>query len=542
MKRDRRPTGRDIIQSIAKRRNVANHSLLIGAVLTLGCDNQKPIDDRPNVLFISIDDLRPALGVYDDPIAITPNIDHLASEGITFRQAFCQAAVSAPSRASLMTGLRPDSTRVWHLGDEFRIIHPDAVTMPQYFSGSGYYTVNIGKIFHNYMPDSISWDEPDLRPVQYLREEWLKRDGETFYISEEVNRSQAIKRDSLLKLQPVRYADGWNTGPAWEAADVHDTMYYDGAQTELAKRTLTRLSKMNQPFFMGLGYFRPHLPFAVPKRYWDMYYPDEMPLATNQQIPDGAPIYSMNSMYELRGYDGFKHIGHPASGYKMPEDTARILRQGYYASVSYVDALIGDLIAHMKKLGIYDNTIIVIWGDHGWKLGDHNSWGKMTNYNVDLKVPVIIRAPDQNKRGVQTNAMIELVDLLPSLCELAGIEIPGYLQGTSVVPLMENPDREWKTGVFSQFHRRPQESADGHRYMGYSLNTNKYHYIEWYAWDNITGTKGEFKSTELYDLEKDPYETVNIAGTWEMKEIINGLSAQLEAGWRRALPVHGEKE
>jgi iduronate 2-sulfatase len=238
---------------------------------------------------------------------------------------------------------------------------------------------------------------------------------------------------------------------------------------------------MNQPFFMGLGYFRPHLPFAVPKRYWDMYYPDEMPLATNQQIPDGAPIYSMNSMYELRGYDGFKHIGHPASGYKMPEDTARILRQGYYASVSYVDALIGDLIAHMKKLGIYDNTIIVIWGDHGWKLGDHNSWGKMTNYNVDLKVPVIIRAPDQNKRGVQTNAMIELVDLLPSLCELAGIEIPGYLQGTSVVPLMENPDREWKTGVFSQFHRRPQESADGHRYMGYSLNTNKYHYIEWYA-------------------------------------------------------------
>ncbi len=138
--------------------------------------------------------------------------------------------------------------------------------------------------------------------------------------------------------------------------------------------------------------------------------------------------------------------------------------------------------------------------------------------------------------------MIELVDLLPSLCELAGIEIPGYLQGTSVVPLMENPDREWKTGVFSQFHRRPQESADGHRYMGYSLNTNKYHYIEWYAWDNITGTKGEFKSTELYDLEKDPYETVNIAGTWEMKEIINGLSAQLEAGWRRALPVHGEKE
>lgn len=181
----------------------------------IGCKNTPEEEPtRPNILFISIDDLRPCLGAYGDSTVISPNIDQLAAEGMTFRQTFSQVAVCAPSRASLMTGLRPDSTRVWHLGDKFREINPNSVTMPQYFAKYGYYTVNLGKIFHNYMPDSVSWDEPDLRPSRYLRPDWLKRDGETFYISEEVNRSQAIKRDSLLKLRPERYADGWNTGPA----------------------------------------------------------------------------------------------------------------------------------------------------------------------------------------------------------------------------------------------------------------------------------------------------------------------------------------
>ncbi len=515
-------------------------SLIIGLAITFACSEEEKETTKPNVLFISIDDLRPALGVYGDTIAITPNFDQLAAEGITFRQAFCQAAVCAPSRASLMTGVRPDSTRVWHLGDKFREINPDAVTMPQYFSKFGYHTVNIGKIFHNYMPDSISWDEPDLRPARYLRKDWLMRDGETFYISEEVNRSQAIKRDSLLKLRPVRYADGWNTGPAWEAADVHDTMYYDGAQTELAKRTLTRLSKLDQPFYFGMGYFRPHLPFTAPKKYWDLYDPLKIPLANNPEIPKDAPIFSMNSMYELRGYDGFHHIGHPTSSYQMNADTVRILRQGYYASVSYVDALLGELVSHLKTLGIYENTIIVVWGDHGWKLGDHNSWGKMTNYNIDLNVPIIIRAPRQKKRGAQTDALVELVDLFPSLCELAGIDVPPYMQGRSFVPLIENPELPWKSAAFSQFHRRPRVSADGQRYMGYSINTEKYHYIEWYSWDHQSGTRGEFKGIELYDRDKDPYETLNLAKMEELDEVKKALSNQLAEGWREAMPEFNE--
>lgn len=513
-------------------------SLLITCLVgffILGC-SEPEAQLKPNVLFISIDDLRPALGAYDDSVAITPNLDRFAGEGMTFRQAFCQAAVCAPSRASLMTGLRPDSTRVWHLGDKFREINPETVTMPQHFSKFGYRTVNIGKIFHNYMPDSISWDEPDLRPAQYVRPEWLGRDGETFYISEEVNKSQAIKRDSLLKLRPIRYADGWNTGPAWEAADVHDTLYYDGAQTELAKKTLTRLANADEPFYMGLGYFRPHLPFAVPKKYWDMYDRDQIPLAPNPDLTEGAPLFAMNSMYELRHYDGFNGIGHPTSAYRMSEDTARTLKHGYYASVSYVDALFGNLVKHLKELGIYENTIIVVWGDHGWKLGDHNSWGKMTNYNIDLQVPITIRYPGQELRGSETYALTELVDLFPSICELAGIDVPDYMQGTSFVPLLDNPELSWKKAAFSQFHRRPRVAADGGRYMGYSMNTAKHHYAEWYTWDHTTGTKGEFVSAELYDRLADPHEKVNVAGMEENSAMVQKLSTQLADGWQNARP------
>ena len=511
--------------------------LILSLLITFSCTNQKDkISKKPNILFVSIDDLRPTLGVYGDPIAITPNIDKLAGEGATFRNTFCQSAVCAPSRASLMTGLRPDSTRVWHLGNKFRKINPATVTMPQHFSKFGYHTVNIGKMFHNYMPDSISWDEPDLRPARYLRPEWLGRDGETFYISEAVQKSQVIKRDSLLKLRPIRYADGWNTGPAWEAADVHDSLYYDGSQNELTKKTLSRLAKMNQPFYMGLGFFRPHLPFVAPKKYWDMYQREHIPLANNSELSADAPLFSMNSMYELRHYDGFGHIGHPASSFRMNEDTARILKHGYYASVSYVDALLGDLITHMKELKIYENTIIIVWGDHGWKLGEHNSWGKMTNYNIDLQVPMIIRYPNQEKRGVQTFGITELVDMFPTLCELADVEIPNYMQGSSLIPLLKNPDLPWKKAAFSQFHRRPKVSADGKRYMGYSLNTATHHYIEWYYWNHKTGTKGEYVTAELYHRKNDPDEKKNISQEEENINLVKTLSKQLAEGWEAARP------
>ncbi len=512
--------------------------LTLSLTLILGCKNSqlKEISKKPNVLFISIDDLGPNLGVYDNEHIVSPNIDEFAKNGMTFRNTYCQAAVCAPSRASLMSGLRPDSTRVWHLGDKFRNIHPNMVTMPMHFNRNGYYTVCIGKIFHNYMPDSISWDEPDLRPSQYLKPEWLKRDGETFYVNKETQRKQKNKRDYLVSKRPNYYADGWNNGPAWEMEDVHDTLYFDGAQTELAKRTLTRLSKNEQPFFMALGYFRPHLPFAVPKKYWDYYHKDSLPLARNPFTPKLSPVMTMNSMYELRGYDGFSKIKHPTQ-HVMNEDTARMLKQGYYASVSYIDAQMGKVIQHLKDIGVYNNTIIILWGDHGWKLGEHNGWCKQTNYNIDIHVPMIICSPNQPNKGKQTFQITELIDMFPSLCELAGIETPIYLQGTSFVPLLNNPERDWKKAAFSQFHRRPKVTPDGKRYMGYSIKTKDHHYVEWYYWNASEGKRGKFVVSELFDSKKDPDENLNIANNKENAAIIKRLSKQLEEGWKKALPV-----
>ncbi|MFY0644645.1 MAG: sulfatase [Bacteroidia bacterium] len=506
------------------------------AILLFACQNKKVEERKPyNVLFVSIDDLGPNLGVYNNEYIHSPVLDSFASQSTTFMQAFCQAAVCAPSRASLMTAIRPDSSHVWHLGDKFREINPDAVTMPQWFSKHGYYTVCIGKIFHNYMPDSSSWDEPDLRPAPYLKPEWLKRDGETFYVNEETQRKQKIKRDSVIALRPGYYADGWNNGPAWEWEDVHDSLYFDGAQTELALKTLDRLAQKNQPFYMALGYFRPHLPFAVPKKYWDLYDRNEIPLASNPYLPKASPVMAMNSMYELRGYDGFSHIKHP-SEFQMNEDTARILKQGYYASVSYVDAQFGKVLQRLKELGLDKNTIIVVWGDHGWKLGEHNGWCKQTNYNIDIHVPLIVYSPGEQNRGSKTDGITELIDMFPSLCELADIPAPSYAQGSSFVPLLTEPNKKWKTAAFSQFHRRPKVSADGKRYMGYSIRTDQYHYIEWYYWNHETKIKGELAATELYWLPEDPDENENVSNQEKYAEVKIELHEQLTKGWRNARP------
>ncbi len=514
--------------------------LLSLLICTFSC-NQKQVETttetkkKYNVLFVSIDDLGPHLGAYDNQHIVSPNLDAFAKTGTTFRNTYCQAAVCAPSRASLMSGLRPDSTQVWHLGDKFRSLHPNMITMPMHFKSHGYHTVCIGKIFHNYMPDSMSWDEPDLRPIQFNKPEWVGRDGETFYVNKETQRRQKIKRDSVVKLRPNYYADGWNNGPAWENEDVHDTLYYDGAQTELAKRTLTRLAKSDEPFYMALGYFRPHLPFAVPKKYWDLYDRDSIPVARNPYVPENSPIMSMNLMYELRGYDGFSTLQHPTKNV-MNTDTARILKHGYYASVSYVDAQFGKIIQHLKDLDLYDNTIIIVWGDHGWKLGEHNGWCKQTNYDIDVHVPMMVHKPDQTKPGEQTFEITELIDMYPSLCELAGIPTPEYMQGLSFVPLMENPQLPWKKAAFSQFHRRPKVTPDGNRYMGYSLKTKTHHYIEWYYWDHVTGERGDFVVSELYDSVSDPDENKNIAMLSENEALVDALSEQLAAGWKSALP------
>lgn len=498
------------------------------ALLLASCN--KP-QEHPNILFISIDDLRPELGCYGNDFVKTPNIDLFASDGLLFNRAYCQSAVCAPSRASLMLGLRPDSTRVWHLGDQFRKINPDAVTMPQYFHKYGYYTVSIGKIFHNYMPDSVSWDEPDLRPYPFAEPENLLRDGETFYVNSENQEVQMTRRDSMLAIRKITYADGWNCGPVIEIGEGADNEYIDGSQTDLAIETINRLKDKDKPFFLALGYYRPHLPFNAPKKYWDLYNRDEIPMPPNPRRPEGSPDFTMNSMYELRAYAGTNKKAHPVDA-TIGEDTTRLLKHGYLASVSYVDACVGKLFSAMKEMGVYENTVIIMWGDHGWKLGDLGSWGKMTNYEIDTRVPLLIKTQNERRKTKderrKTNALVELVDIFPSLCELAGIPVEDYLQGTSFVPLIEQPELEWKEAAYSQFHRRPKVAHDGGRYMGYSVRTMDFHYIQWHTWDDKLKTSGKQVAAELYDHRIDPHETLNRLDDTDYNDDIEQLKLYLE--------------
>jgi arylsulfatase A-like enzyme len=493
---------------------------------------------KPNVIFISFDDLRPELGCYGNNEILTPNLDRLADQGVAFLNTYCQVAVCQPSRASYMTGLRPDSIRSWHLGDHHRGAIPDIKTMPQYFKEFGYHTVSIGKIFHNHVPDSISFDEPDLRPEKYKTADMIDRDAESFHYDDEITARQIEIRAEMIRSRPgvKLYADGWGYGTSVESFDAPESEFYDGAQTDLALETIARLKEREEPFYLAIGYYRPHLPFVAPEKYWNLYNRDSISPATNNYTPIYAPGFAMNSMYELGNcYDMEGIVKHPLVG-TLPDSIGRILKHGYYASVSFVDACFGKLMDGLEEMGISDNTIVVIIGDHGWKLGEHGSWGKMTNYENDTRVPLIIRAPGIKGKGRRSERLTELVDVFPTLCELAGIKVPDYLQGTSMVPLLDDPDRAWKSAIFSQFHRRPIESIDGQRYMGYAIRTDRYHYIDWYFWDNENKVPLDHVASELYDHKNDPKENVNIVSDPENVRLVEELRKKLKAGWRFARP------
>ncbi len=492
-----------------------------------------PSKEQPNILFVIVDDLRPELGCYDNREIKTPHFDTFAEAAMVFKRAYCQNAACAPSRASVMLGKRPASTGVLNLSGKFRQINPDAVTLPQHFHKFGYYTVSLGKIFHNHMHDPVSFDEPDLRPAEYRTPEMIDRDPESFYYDDELNEELAQVRAERLKKNPNAYAGGWAYGRSTENSEAPDNAFYDGAQTDLALETLERLKAQNQPFFMALGYYRPHLPFVAPKKYWDLYDREELSLATNPYLPKDSPSMAMNAAYELKACYDLEYVKHPAVS-QLSEDTARLLKHGYYASVSYVDACFGKLIQGLQDLGLDKNTIVVAWGDHGWKLGEHGSWCKQTNYNIDTRVPLFIYDPRNPSSAGDCESLVELVDLFPTLCDLAGIEIPDYMEGMSLKPLLENPEQELKSAAFSHYHQRPKNTLDGKQYMGYSMVTAKYHYVEWYYWDDEGKAAGDFAARELYNNQLDPDENVNISELPENAEIIQALSEKLKAGWQAA--------
>jgi iduronate 2-sulfatase len=485
---------------------------------------------RPNVLFIAVDDLRPTLGAYGDPIVKTPNIDRLARSGAVFLDAHAQQALCNPSRASLMTGLRPDSIRVWDLETDFRRTTPDVVTLPQYFMRHGYHAVSVGKIYHNVIPDSASWSEPEYKVPSF------PYDPDAVYHSHENVAIQEVRRAELVRAG--RQAEAVDQFGQWylkanatESVDLPDSAYYDGAQTDYAVRRLAQLRDAGQPFFFAVGYYRPHLPFNAPKRYWDLYDPDSIPLAPNMFLPDGAPAMAINTMRELRNYADFRRAPESSEGH-LDEADARRLKHGYYASISYIDAQVGRLLDQLDSLGLAENTIVVLWGDHGFKLGEHNAWGKMTDYVIDTHVPLLIPAPGVIAPGLRLPQMVEFVDVYPTLAELAGLAVPAHLQGTSAVPLFRNPRRPWKPAVFSQFLRNGVWMArDGVPYMGYSMLTPEYHYVAWMRWDTR-----RYVAWELYDRRQDPDENVNLAGRPALAPVLARLEAERMAGWRAVRP------
>lgn len=421
-----------------------------------------------NVLFISIDDLRPELGAYGKKYIYSPNIDKIAANGITFDRAYCQMAFCNPSRASLLTGLRPDAIAVYDLATHFRKKIPQVVTLPEYFKQHGYFTASFNKIFH--LRDEQSWSEPSWHSKIHP--------AVGYALPENIAMAKNNK----------------GRGPLTEKADVPDNAYVDGEAAEKAIATLRRVK--DKPFFMAVGFYRPHIPFAVPKKYWDLYDPAKIivPAAgLPKNIPDVA--YIGLGTGELGQYtDGQKE----SRQYRGAQ--ASNLIHGYYASVSYVDAQVGKLLQELKALGLEKNTIIVLWGDHGWKLGEYGEWGKRSNMELDLRAPLIFSSPNMKVKNQRSNALVEFIDIYPTLCQEAGLPVPGGLQGKSFSKILANPQSEFKTTAFSQVGRAPDN-------MGYSMRTYQFRYTQW------VNTKNPDKiiATELYDHLKDPGETINVA-------------------------------
>jgi iduronate 2-sulfatase len=464
---------------------------------------QEPIN-HPNVLFIAIDDLRPALACYGDKTAITPNIDHLADRGVLFNRAYCQEAVCCPSRLSLLTGRRPDTIRVWDLATHFRKAIPDAVTLPQQFKNHGYHTQSIGKIYHGSgkpSKDPPSWSmEPQYDYV---------RDPKVRYALPKNLRGKGLKR------------------AASESADVPDDTYIDGIVCNKALEALKGLQAKEKPFFLAVGFRKPHLPFCAPKKYWDLYVRKSIPAPASRTHPKDAPELAVRSWNELEGYTDI-----PRDGQLTPEKV-RELRHGYYACVSYVDALVGRLLDELTRLKLAENTVIVLWGDHGFHLGEQGLWTKANNYELSTRVPLIISIPGQANAGVKTNALVEFVDVYPTLADVCGLEAPVGVEGISLKPLLTNPSRSWKRAVFSQYPRAQKGSRHrGHGdFMGYAVRTERYRYVEWREWESK-----QVIARELYDHNSDPHETRNVVNHPERAETTEKLAQILLNGWKAALP------
>lgn len=421
------------------------------------------VSAEANVLMIFIDDLRQSLGCYGDTLVKSPHIDRLAATSRLIHRAYCHQAVCGPSRASILTGRLPDNTGVWHNRNLFRTTHPDLITLPQLFKNNGYHTQGLGKIF--------SGDEREEDPQSWTIPTLLRGPGWKNYVLPENN-----QRDG--KGVPV------------EMADVPDDGYPDGKLAEIAIDTLKSLKDKSQPFFLAVGFFKPHLPFNAPKKYWDMYDPQDFDLKTARTRTHGAPELAYPDHLELAGYQGMP------KDERLSLEQARQARHGYYACISYTDAQVGKLLDALKRLELDSNTVVVLLGDHGYSLGEADHWCKDTNFELDTRVPLMIRTPGLVQPGVATESLVEYVDLYPTIASLAKLPLPKGLDGRSIVPILRDPTAKVHDHVLSQFSR--PFAAGNPEVMGYSVRTEQHRYTRWIDWK----TK-ELKAEELYDYRSN---------------------------------------
>lgn len=539
--------------------------LFLVLTLAFGCKSKTKektaVKKKPNILFIAIDDLRPEIGAYGSEIAITPNLDKLASNGLLFNRAYCQEPICSPSRASLMTGARPETINVVENFTYFRDANPDIVTLPQHFKNNGYETVHTGKIYHKpaFADLDISWSRKPATDKMTVKK---SRTPGGYALKENQDFSRKATAEVIAKYGKNAPRNGLGKGPAYEKATVEDTFYEDGYNAALAIATMKDMMEKNpdKPFFLGMGMKKPHLNWLAPKKYWDLYNPNDIPLATHTSAPEKGATMGLHPSFELRARYGIPKKGN------IEDEQARVLKHAYLACVSYIDAQVGKMIDAVDKAGLRDNTIIIVWSDHGWHLGDMGIWGKATNYEIGTRVPLIIWTPDMKTaiRGSKTDALVELVDMYPTLTELAGLEKPAHLEGQSFVPLLSNPKKEWKQAAFSQFPTPAlrewaanplstgmRETYFGplieeveakikkqqgnkwdrdlfeNRLMGYGMRTDKYRVI---IWKDYTKPTSEPLYVELYDHISDKNETKNIAD--ENPELVKKLVAQFNKGWK----------
>jgi len=453
---------------------------------------------KPNVLFIAVDDLRPELGCYGQRVVKSPNMDRLAAEGLLFQRAYCQMALCMPSRVSLFSGFRPES--IHKTGRLIGKVPAQTVSLPQLFRNRGYTTVSIGKVYH------FNDDDP---------EGWVRRYTDTFgeqawshgYCSGyQLAANRALVKNYVKPLSKT--GEELPRPPICESVDAPDAVHPDGIIAQRAVEELRKFKASGEPFFLAAGFYRPHMPCTAPKKYWDLYDRQSIRLPADfRQADDGIPRYNWD---EVRRYGDMPEHGQP-----MPKEKAREVIHGYYASVSFADAQLGTVLEELRRLGLDQNTVIVLWGDNGWNLGEHGRWSKFTNYETSTRVAMMISVPWLAKNR-QTPALVELVDIYPSLCELCRLPAPDYLEGTSVVPLFDQPQRPWKTAAFSCLFETNART----------VCTDRYRLIQ-----HPGGP------IELYDHVNDPGEDHNLAKDPAFGETLKELQAALQAGWRGTKPV-----